>query len=116
MRLLLDRNLSLKLVMQLANVFPGSTQARLLGLDRASDRTLWDRAAAGGFVPVAQDADSTEMAALYGPPPKVVWLRGGDRPTAEVALRRAHDLLLAFVEGDDAACLKLRWAQRRSRC
>jgi predicted nuclease of predicted toxin-antitoxin system len=109
-KLLLDQNLSFKLCARLTDVFPGSMQARLVGLDRADDRTLWDHAAQNGFVLVTQDADFAEMAALYGPPPKVVWLRGGNQPTGavEATLRRGHELILAFVQDEDAACLELR--------
>ncbi len=62
-----------------AALCPGSSQARLRGLDRASDRALWEHAPAGGFALVTQDADFAEMAALHGPPPRVVRLRGGNR-------------------------------------
>ncbi|MBE7502385.1 MAG: DUF5615 family PIN-like protein [Verrucomicrobiales bacterium] len=37
MRLLFDHNLSHKLVRRLADIFPDSTQTRLLGLGQASD-------------------------------------------------------------------------------
>ena len=109
MRLLFDQNLSFKLCARLADLFPGSGQARLLGLDRADDRTLWDHAAAHGFTLVTQDADFAEMAALYGPPPKVVWMRGGNRPMAvvEETLRRNHEVLQDFAREDEAACLEL---------
>ena len=109
MRLLLDQNLSFKLCARLANLYPDSTQARLLGLDQADDRTLWEHAARGGFVLVTQDADFAEMAALYGPPPKVVWLRGGNQPTVvvEALLRGSHGLLLDFEQDAEAACLEL---------
>jgi predicted nuclease of predicted toxin-antitoxin system len=108
-RLLFDQNLSFKLCTRLAELFPGSTQARLLGLDRADDRTLWNHAARNGFVLVTQDADFAEMAALYGPPPKVVWLRGGNRPTEamETTLRRNHVLILDFAYEKEATCLEL---------
>lgn len=109
MRLLFDQNLSFRLCTRLADLFPGSTQARLLGLDRADDRTLWDHAARHGFVLVTQDADFAEMAALYGPPPKVIWLRGGNRPTVamETALRRNYVLIRDFADEKEAACLEL---------
>lgn len=108
-RLLFDQNLSYKLVARLADLFPGSDQARLAGLDRASDRALWDHAARNGLVLVTQDADFAEMAALYGPPPKVVRLRGGNRPTAAVedTLRRNHGLIQGFGGDPEAACLEL---------
>ena len=46
MKLLFDENLSFKLSRQLNDLFPGSSQVRLLGLERASDRALWDYAKA----------------------------------------------------------------------
>jgi predicted nuclease of predicted toxin-antitoxin system len=88
-RLLFDQNLSFKLCRRLSNLFPGSRQVRLLGLDRADDRAVWDYAGANGFVLVSQDADFAEMATLFGPPPKVIWLRGGNRPTAAVEEKAA---------------------------
>lgn len=109
MKLLFDQNLSFKLCDQLSDLFPGSTQTRLLGLDRADDRTLWAYAAQHGFVLVSKDADFAEMAALHGPPPKVIWLRGGNRPTGaiESILRRHHSLIRDFVGEDEVACLEL---------
>lgn len=49
------------------------------------------------------------MAALYGPPPKVIWLRVGNRPTAaiEETLRRNHALICDFARAEEAACLEL---------
>lgn len=109
MKLFFDQNLSFGLCAALDNVFPGSMQARLAGLDTADDRTVWRFAAAQGCALVSHDADFAEMAALYGPPPRVVWLRGGNRPTAAVAalLRRHADLLRAFAQDLEAACLEL---------
>ena len=109
MKLFLDQNLSFRLCGLLGDVFPGSSQARLAGLETADDRAIWRHAGEGGFVLVSQDADFAEMAALYGPPPKVVWLRGGNRPTAavEALLRRHAALLAAFADDDEAACLEI---------
>jgi predicted nuclease of predicted toxin-antitoxin system len=41
MKLLFDQNLSFKLCRRLSDLFPESTQTRLLGLQEASDRDLW---------------------------------------------------------------------------
>lgn len=50
-----------------------------------------------------------DMAALYGSPPKVIWLRGGNRSTTAVeALLRRHALLIAeFGRDPQTACLEL---------
>ena len=82
MKLLLDQNLSFKLCQRIADIFPGSSQVRLLGLAEASDGALWDYAKTHDFVLLSQDSDFADMAALLGAPPKVIWLRCGNRPTA----------------------------------
>ncbi|HWB48301.1 MAG TPA: DUF5615 family PIN-like protein [Stellaceae bacterium] len=104
-----DQNLSFKLCRQIADLFPGSSQARLLGLGEASDRTLWQYAEANDFVLVSQDADFAEMAALFGPPPKVLWLRSGNQPTMAVEqLLRTHATAIAAFQRDIvAACLEI---------
>jgi predicted nuclease of predicted toxin-antitoxin system len=109
MKLLFDQNLSFKLCGQLSDLFPGSDQTGRLGLSRADDRSVWEHARDGGFMLVTQDSDFAEMAALYGPPPKVVWLRCGNRPTAFVAdlLRRQAAAIAAFHDEDDWAFLEL---------
>ncbi len=49
------------------------------------------------------------MAALYGPPPKVSWLRCGNQPTAEVErrLRANVGLIVAFGSDANEACLEI---------
>ena len=108
MKLLSDQNLSFELCRSLADLFPASSQARLLGLDRAEDRTVWEFARANGVTLVSLDADFAEMAALRGPPPKVIWLRCGNQPTAVVsALLRDHSETITLFEHDPAACLEI---------
>jgi predicted nuclease of predicted toxin-antitoxin system len=108
MKLLFDQNISFKLCQQLADLFPNSTQARLVGLAKADDRAIWDYAGAKESTLVSLDADFAEMAALRGPPPKVIWLRCGNQPTStvETILRNHADLIAAF-EHDAAACLEI---------
>ncbi|RPJ32848.1 MAG: hypothetical protein EHM35_11125 [Planctomycetaceae bacterium] len=109
MKLLFDQNLSFKLCQALADVFPGSSQVRLLGLAEADDRTVWQHAKANAFVLVTQDSDFAEMAALYGHPPKVIWLRCGNQPTEAIENRlrsHAHDIT-AFEQDLNATCLEI---------
>jgi len=77
MKLLFDQNLSFKLCRTLSDLFPGSTQVRLVGLADATDRAVWDFAKINGFTLASLDSDFAEMVALLGPPPKVIWLRCG---------------------------------------
>ena len=81
MKLLFDQNLSFKLCQRLADLFPDSSQVRLLGLAEADDHAIWHYAQANGFTLVSQDSDFADMATLFGPPPRVIWLRCGNQPT-----------------------------------
>jgi predicted nuclease of predicted toxin-antitoxin system len=85
MRLLFDQNLSFKLCQALIDLFPGSNQVRLIGLGEAEDAVLWQHAKTNGFVLVTQDCDFADMSALYGSPPKVIWLRCGNQRTRTIA-------------------------------
>jgi len=108
-KLLFDENLAARLVTDLADFYPGSAHILSLGLGGASDRTIWDRAAAEGFVLATKDEDFHRLSVLFGPPPKVIWIRLGNCATADVArlLRfRANDVR-AFAEQTEAAFLAL---------
>lgn len=109
MKLLFDQNLSFKLCGRLADLFPGSEQVRRAGLDTADDRAIWEFAKAHDFVVVSLDSDFADMAALHGPPPKVIWLRCGNQPTAfiEKLFRDHTEAAAAFESNADAACWEL---------
>ena len=109
MKLLFDQNLSFKLCQTLADLFPGSSQVRLLGLAEADDRAVWQHAQANAFILVSQDSDFADMAALFGPPPKVIWLRCGNQPTQAIEkLLRGHAQAIAAFELDPIAnCLEI---------
>lgn len=84
MKLLFDQNLSPRLVAALAHVFPGSLHVRDLGLQSASDTEVWNAAGAHELTIVSKDADFRQRAFLLGPPPKVIWLKVGNVPTAAI--------------------------------
>ena len=79
------------------------------GLDRADDRAIWRHAQAHSFLLVTQDADFADLAALLGPPPKVIWLRCGNQPTdaIELLLRDRAESIAAFQADNTAACLEV---------
>jgi len=109
MKLLFDQNLSFKLCRKLADLFPDSTQARLVGLDRADDSVVWDYAKANAFVIVSQDSEMFDLSGLRGHPPKLIWLRCGNQKTSfiEKLLRDHHAHILAFEQHPTAGCLEL---------
>ena len=109
MKLLFDENLSAKLCRKLSDLFPASSQVRTLQLEASDDREIWDYAKANGYTLVTQDSDFADMAALYGPPPKVIWLRCGNQRTEiiETILREHTSTIHDFDEDIGAACLEL---------
>jgi predicted nuclease of predicted toxin-antitoxin system len=83
-KLLLDEQISRRLVPALESVYPGSTQVTLCGLERATDREIWEYARKEGFVIVTKDDDFFGLTALYGYPPKVIRLALGNCPNSRV--------------------------------
>jgi predicted nuclease of predicted toxin-antitoxin system len=74
--LLFDENLSFRLPLALADIYPGAIHVRDLGLMGAADKELWVHGAATGCTIVTKDSDFYQRGLLYGHPPKVVWIHG----------------------------------------
>ncbi len=100
--LLLDENLSAKLVSQLAEMFSGVTHVKRHGLERSSDEAIWEFASAQRLAVVSKDTDYLRLSFLKGAPPKVIWLRVGNCSTEEIAkvLQEAQSHIHKFVASD----------------
>ncbi len=85
MKLLLDENLSRRLVPFLQHDYPGSSQVALIGLESASDTVVWQYAKTNGFVILTRDADFQELSLVWGQPPQIIWLKT-QNPSRAVAL------------------------------
>ena len=109
MKLLFDENLAHELVGRLADVFPESLHVTSVGLERASDRQVWDYGRANGCAIVSKDSDFNQLSFLHGAPPKVIWLRIGNctTETIELLLRDHIATIAAFEADDDASVLVL---------
>ncbi len=84
MKLLFDQNLSYKLVRSFSDEFPGSAHVRDLGLASAVDIDVWEYAKQFGFTIVSKDTDFSQRGFLFGPPPKVIWIRLGNCSTKAI--------------------------------
>ena len=109
MKLLFDQNLSYRLCAKLRDIFPDSSQVRLLGLDRRHEDEIWQYARQHGFVVVTQDAHFYDLSLLHGAPPKVLWLRCGNQPTdfIEQLIRSYTPEIYEFSKDDKLSCLEL---------
>jgi predicted nuclease of predicted toxin-antitoxin system len=107
--LLFDQNLSRRLPALLAAEFPGCKHVVLEGLDAADDLAVWSYAGANGLTIVSKDKDFVALSAAKGPPPKVIRLRVGNKPTRQVAalLRARLADINAFLNNPAAGVLEL---------
>ena len=109
MKLLLDENLSRRIVPFIQDTYPGSSQISLLGLEQEDDKTIRQYAIEHGFVIATKDADFYEMNLLYGQPPKIIWLKIGNQPKASTinVLQDNIEAIKQVLLIDDKACIEL---------
>lgn len=109
MKLLLDENLSPRLIASIVDLYPGSCHLEECGLISAPDDEVWRYAHENGFAIVSKDSDFSERSVLRGSPPKVIWLRIGNCTTTRAGflLRDAFPQIRAFLEAEEESCLVL---------
>ena len=109
MKLLLDENVSFKLCTRLLDTFAEVSHVKKINFQHSTDREIWNYAKNNDFAIVTHDADFAEMTALYGTPPKVIWLRCGNQPSAviEQRLRKNATRIKDFLTDDEVDCLEI---------
>lgn len=65
---------------ELQTHFADSEQVKRLGLQGATDLSIWQYAGDHDFIIVTQDSDFHELSLLHGIPPKIIWLKCGNKP------------------------------------
>ena len=75
MKLLLDENLSRRIVPFIQDAYPDSTQVALVGLEKMSDKMIRQYAIDHNYIITTKDADFYEMNLVYGQPPKIIRLK-----------------------------------------
>ncbi len=109
MRLLLDENLSDRIIYRIIDLYPNSEHVKTLALTNTDDVLIWDCAKANNFVIVSKDADFHQRSLLYGHPPKFVYLRIGNSPTSKIVqiLRDNFDTIIQFGDSKVESILVL---------
>ena len=109
MRFLFDENLSPDLVRLLSDLFPESVHVRDVGLKSADDPVVWQYAKENHLLIVSKDSDLHQRSFVFGPPPKLIWVRLGNCSTSDVErlLRHNFDAITIFEEDSEAAFLAL---------
>jgi predicted nuclease of predicted toxin-antitoxin system len=110
MKILVDQNISFRIIQKVASVFPEITHVKSLDLINASDYRIFTTAKQASFHAImTQDEDFYSLLLEHGAPPKVIWLKTGNCSTsflAEVVLRNAQ-AIRQFIEDDIQDCLEL---------
>ena len=109
MKLLLDENLSVRLLRRLAGVYPGSQHVDTVGLRGKGNREIWTFAATNGYAIVSKDNDFRQLSFLHGAPPKVLWLSVGNAGTDVIAalLERRRERIASFAAAPEESLLAL---------
>ena len=110
MKLLLDENLSRRIVPFLQADFPGSSQVVLLGLESASDDEIWHYAKENGYVIVSRDLDFQERSLVAGHPPQVIWLKIPNHSKTvvlNILLEHRAEIEQALLH-DNCGCVEIR--------
>nr|VFK26959.1 MAG: Predicted nuclease, contains PIN domain, potential toxin-antitoxin system component [Candidatus Kentron sp. MB]VFK31218.1 MAG: Predicted nuclease, contains PIN domain, potential toxin-antitoxin system component [Candidatus Kentron sp. MB]VFK75396.1 MAG: Predicted nuclease, contains PIN domain, potential toxin-antitoxin system component [Candidatus Kentron sp. MB] len=112
MKLLLDWNISRRIVSELQGVYPGSSQVALLGLASTSDSAIWRFARKNDFVIVTKDADFAEISLIWGSPSRVIWIRLGNVGNKNIlsTLLENRSRISALFEQNAVDCIEIHGA------
>lgn len=105
MKLLLDENISRRLLPLLADAYPGSTHVVLQGLQQAGDVEVWQFAKDRGLVVVSKDDDFTALSGLRGRPPCLIKLSVGNcdnEQVLQILLARRNQIEAQFADPEVA--------------
>lgn len=100
MKLLFDQNLSHKLTAKLSSIYPDSTHVKVVNLATADDLEVWLFAKNNDYTIATQDSDFIDIGLINGYPPKIIWLRCGNKSSKNIEqiLRENYNIIKEFVE------------------
>lgn len=110
MKLLLDENLSDRIIHRIVNLYPGSEHVKMLGLINTDDAVIWEYAKVNGFVIVSKYSNFHQRSLLYGYPPKFIYLRVGNCPSSKITqiLRDNSNTIVQFENSETESLLVLK--------
>jgi predicted nuclease of predicted toxin-antitoxin system len=108
-KLLLDENLSDRIIARIVDLYPDSAHVKTLALIQSEDVMIWECAKANNFVIVSKDSDFHQRSLLYGHPPKFIYLRVGNCPTSRIVqiLRDNYATISQFGDAEQESILVL---------
>ncbi len=109
MKLLLDQNVSYRVLRGLPEIFKGSKSLAELGFKDEDDELIWSFARLEGFTILTQDADFHDILTRRGFPPKIIWLRLGNRTVLQtISILQFHQKrIAAFIQESETGILEI---------
>jgi predicted nuclease of predicted toxin-antitoxin system len=112
MKLLIDQNISYRLIKKFKEYFEDIQSVKQNNLEDAADITIWQYALQHGFTLVTFDEDFYNIQLLKGVPPKIIWFKTGnlDKGPFTDFLILQKESITAFVKSDEhthEGCLEL---------
>ena len=110
MKILVDQNISFRLLPRIRPAFPDAFHVRDLGLTDFNDFHIFRYARDKSFDAILTlDEDFYNIQLEHGVPPKVIWLRTGNCPTATLAavMLRNAELIQNFMLDVHHDCLEI---------
>ncbi len=107
--ILIDNNLSPKLVRRLATVFEGIQHVADFNMEASDDITVWRFAKANNFSILTKDTDFINLVTMQGFPPKVIRMNTGNLPTIiiESILLRDEQFIKSFLNSTTHGILEI---------
>ena len=69
MKLLLDENVSERIIPKINDLYPGSAHIKTFEMAHADDATIWNLAIEHGFVIASKDSDFHQRSLIFGASP-----------------------------------------------
>ena len=113
MKILLDENISYRLITRIVAAFPDTHHVKDLGLTHVNDHTIFKQARSLGFdAIITNDDDFQNILIERGAPPKIIWLRTGNTITENIIeiLKLKKDIIIDFIENpshSEISCLEI---------
>ncbi len=110
MKLLIDQNISHRLISLISQTFPLTVHVRDEGLKDKSDYEIFMHARQNNFnAVITLDEDFNNLLQTFDSPPKIIWLRTGNCSTISLAalLIEKQDVILEFIDIPEKNCLEI---------
>jgi predicted nuclease of predicted toxin-antitoxin system len=109
MKLLIDENISHRILKLIDKHFPHSIHVSSVRKSRFSDLDIWLFAKENDYIVLTYDADFYEWQLIRGYPPKIIWLRFGNSKTEIIADKLINNIgqIQKFIKNNDVGLLEV---------